>query len=73
MNTIYIYTAYSDDKRYSYAVTLDHNHFLYISQSLDNLPRIVNALKEGMGWNRDKDIRSLAFTLSEETNPEFFI
>lgn len=73
MKTIYIYNAKCDDSRYPYAVTLDHNQFLYVNQSLDDLPELINELKENLGWRRDKDIKTLAFTLSEETNPELFI
>lgn len=73
MKTIYIYNAYCIDKHYPYAVTLDRKQFLYTNQSLDDLPKIVNELRENRGWSRDKDIKILAFTLSEETNPEFFI
>lgn len=73
MKTIYIYNAHCDDNHYPYAVTLDHNQFLYANQSLDGLPKLVDELKEDLGWRRDKDIKTLAFTLSEETNPELFI
>lgn len=73
MKTIYIYNAHCDDNRYPYAVTLDHNQFLYANQSLDDLPKLIDELKEDLGWRRDKDIKTLAFTLSEETNPELFV
>lgn len=73
MKTIYIYNAHCEDKRYPYAVTLDHNQFLYANQSLDDLPKLVDELKDDLGWHRDKDVKSLAFTLSEEANPELFI
>ena len=73
MKTIYIYNAHCTDRHYPYAVTLDHNQFLYANKSLDDLPKLVDELKEDLGWCRDKDVKSLAFTLSEETNPELFI
>ena len=73
MKTVYIYNAHCANSHYPYAVTLDHNQFLYINKSLDDLPKLVDELKEDLGWRRDKDVKSLAFTLSEETNPELFI
>ena len=73
MKTIYIYNAHCADSYYPYAVTLDHNQFLYINKLLNDLPKIVDELKNDQGWRKDKDVKSLAFTLSEETNPELFI
>lgn len=73
MKTVYIYNAKCKDNRYLYAVTLDHKQFLYANQSLDDLPKIVYELKEDLGWCRDEDIKTFAFTLSQEINPEFFI
>ena len=73
MKTIYIYNAECEDSRYPYAVTLDRKQFLYANQSLDDLPKIVDELRENQGWSKDKDIKTLAFTFSQESNPEFFI
>ena len=73
MKIVYIYNAKCESNEYSYVVTLDRKQFLYSNQSLNDILDTVNRLKEHGGWHRDKDIKSLAFTLSEEINPEFFI
>ena len=73
MKIVYIYNAKCENNEYLYAVTLDRKQFLYTNQSLNDILDTVNRLKEHGGWPRDRDIKSLAFTLSEEINPEFFI
>ena len=73
MKTLYVYNAYSGEKNYPYAATLDHNTFLYLKEDLSDTYRVLNELTEDQGWCKDEDVKSFAFTLSEETNPELFV